>query len=104
MTDLPYVPMNWKSRDTITRRVLDVIDAALPEGKQNEAIKHLIKETTRQYFDGIFMGMLEYLSNLEVEPMTTVSGHDGYYMEAIWKAYTRRVKDIRDDIAEKTKD
>ena len=62
-SEIPYVPVNWEDRDTITRRVCDILEAVMPEGNQLEKTKDLVKEMTKQYWMQIFNDQFDSLQD-----------------------------------------
>lgn len=79
---LPHVPLNWDDRDEITGKLLEIIEAVLPEGGQQEATKRLIKKTTSQFFEDKY-NMVFYCLKDE---LSLVPEHESYngYCHAIW--------------------
>lgn len=67
-SEVPYVPVNWQNRDDITGQLLQIIEAVLPEGKQLEATKHLVKETTKKYWIDLFNDQFDALSGRVSRP------------------------------------
>lgn len=61
-SEVPYAPVNWTDRDTITRRICDILEAVMPEGNQLEKTKELVKETTKQYWITLFNDQFDSFS------------------------------------------
>jgi len=49
-SQLPFVLMSWEDRDSITGKLLEIVEAVMPEGSQLNATKSLIKKATSQYW------------------------------------------------------
>lgn len=78
-SEVPYAPVNWEDRDTITRRVCDILEAVMPEGNQLEKTKDLVKEMTKQYWITLFNDQFDSLQGRGL----IGSSRDEYSM-AIW--------------------
>jgi len=85
-SEVPHVPMNWGNRDDITGRILQILEAVMPEGKQLEATKDLVKKSTKDYFIEAFNMQFSVLRH----PVKGDGGesYDGY-CEAIWREALR---------------
>lgn len=80
-SQVPYVPVNWTDRDTITRRVCDILEAVMPEGNQLEKTKDLVKEMTKQYWIQIFNDQFDSLTPTQ---LTGFTYDKAQYSKAIW--------------------
>lgn len=80
--EVPYVPVAWGHRDDITARLLQIVEAILPEGKQLEATKHLVKDTTKKYWIELFNNQYDCLPYRPGED--ALGGSWGDYCQAIW--------------------
>ena len=79
-SEVPYVPVNWFDRDNMTGRILEILEAVMPEGKQLTATKNLVKESTKRYFINLF--------NDQFDDLTTgpnIGFSKSAYSEAIWE-------------------
>lgn len=82
--EVPFVPVNWEDRDTITRRVCDILEAVMPEGNQLDKTKELVKEMTKQYWITLFNDQLDSLQVRGLETNRT------RYYTAIWEEALRQ--------------
>lgn len=95
-SEVPYVPVNWEDRDTITRRVCDILEAVMPEGNQLEKTKDLVKEMTKQYWITLFNDQFDNLQNRGL-----IGSSRNKYSEAIWNvALGELPKDVETTNAE----
>lgn len=79
-SEVPFVPVNWTDRDTITRRICDILEAVMPEGNQLEKTKELVKETTKQYWIQLFNDQFDCFAN----KLTGFTWDKEQYSRAIW--------------------
>jgi hypothetical protein len=49
-SDIIFVPVSFNDRDNLVGRIMEVIEAVMPETKQQEATKSLIKQRLSEYF------------------------------------------------------
>lgn len=84
-SSIPFVPADWSDRDAITGRILEILEAVIPEGRQLEATKRLVKEATKGYWIEMFNNQYEVLTG----NTTIYLGNDPTYRVeaslAIWK-------------------
>jgi len=52
--EVPYVPMNFTDRNNLVGQVMPIIEASIPDKKQQEAVKNLIKRVISDYFHSEF--------------------------------------------------
>jgi hypothetical protein len=83
-SEVPYVPVNWEDRDTITRRVCDILEAVMPEGNQLEKTKDLVKEMTKQYWIQIFNDQFNCLQD-KPQIIGGFTIQKTKYSQAIWE-------------------
>ena len=83
-SEVPFAPVNWEDRDTITRRVCDILEAVMPEGNQLDKTKELVKEMTKQYWITLFNDQLDSLLVRGLETNRT------RYYAAIWEEALRQ--------------
>ena len=83
-SEIPYVPVNWSDRDTLTRRVCDILEAVMPEGNQLEKTKELVKEMTKQYWITLFNDQFDCLTP-EYKGLVGFTAHKEKYSRAIWE-------------------
>lgn len=81
-SDIPFVPMNFGDRDSIVGRLMEIIEAVIPEGKQQDATKSLIKQRISEYFTHSFNDAYYSLK----DDSSLVGGHWEKYVRAIWDA------------------
>jgi len=76
--EVPYVPMNFTDRNNLVGQVMPIIEASIPDKKQQEAVKNLIKRVISDYFHSEF--------SLQFSQVTqdNVGGHKLEYSRAIW--------------------
>lgn len=79
-SDVPHVPMNFEDRDAIVGRLMEVIEAVMPEGRQQDATKALIKKSVSDHFISAFNTQYEILRR---NSPTTGDMYDDY-CRAIW--------------------
>lgn len=84
-SEVPYVPVNWYDRDNITGRILEILEAVLPEGRQLEATKNLVKESTKQYFIHLFNDQYDALSTHLAQGKNNFRDDKDRYFRAIWE-------------------
>ena len=82
-SEVPYVPVNWEDRDTITRRVCDILEAVMPEGNQLEKTKALVKEMTKNYWIELFNDQFDSLQDKQRFNGFTIVRTK--YSRAIWE-------------------
>lgn len=80
--DIPYVPMNFGDRDSLVGRLMEVVEAVMPEGKQQEATKSLMKQKISEYFTRSFNDAFYSLKG----DSPTIDGSWDKYVRAIWEA------------------
>lgn len=82
-SEVPYVPVNWQHRDDITGRILEILEAVMPPGKQLEATKNLVKESTKRYWITLFNDQFDELTR-----QSPIVSPDSWawptYCQAIW--------------------
>lgn len=49
-SDIGFVPVSFQDRDSLVGRIMEVVEAVMPEGKQQDATKSLIKQRLSEYF------------------------------------------------------
>lgn len=81
---VPYVPVNWYDRDNITGRILEILEAVLPEGRQLDATKNLVKDSTKQYFIHLFNDQFEALNGHLSKDGNSYQDIKDRYFRAIW--------------------
>lgn len=81
-SDLPYVPMNFQDRDNLVGRLMEVLEAVMPQGTQLEATKSLMKQKLSEYFSRMFNDCYYILK----EEQPTIGGGLDKYIKAIWEA------------------
>jgi hypothetical protein len=59
---VPFVPVNWGDRDAIVGRLMGILEAVMPDGKQLEATKGLVKNSLSDYFRELFNNQYEVLT------------------------------------------
>lgn len=86
-SQIPHIPVNWDDRDEITGKLLEVIEAVLPEGRQLEATKRLIKKTTNQFFMDKYNMMFDCLG----DQLNIYSDEESYnnYCRVLWREAIR---------------
>lgn len=81
-SQVPCFPTDWRDRDALTGRILQIIEAGVPEGSQQTAMKNLVKEATKQHFINGFNDQFDRLINTG-----GLSGCDkDVFYEALWSA------------------
>lgn len=80
-SDIAFVPVNFNDRDNIVGKIMEVIEASIPESKQQEAVKSLIKQRVSEYFTHLFNDAYICLKN----ESPTIGGVWDKYVESIWK-------------------
>lgn len=85
-SEVPFVPVNWEDRDTITRRVCDILEAVMPEGNQLDKTKELVKEMTKQYWITLFNDQLD---SLQARGLGLETSRTRYYA-VIWEEALRQ--------------
>lgn len=80
-SDIPYVPMNWGDRDSIVGKLMEILEAVIPEGKQLEATKGLVKRSLSEYFTHSFNDAFKGLTNTS----PTVGYQWDDYVKALWE-------------------
>lgn len=85
-SDVPFIPVNWNDRDAMVGRLMEILEAVLPGGKQLEATKRLVKTSLSQFFMQSFNNQFEILQNIE-KYQTARNGVDARtpYQEAMWE-------------------
>lgn len=79
-SEVPVVPVDWSDRDAIVGRLMEVLEAVMPEGSQLEATKKLVKGKMNEYWS--------YMYNNQFEILIAEKVYDGQrvpYHEAIWE-------------------
>lgn len=61
--DMPYFPMNFDDRDNIVGRLMEVLEAVMPEGQQLEATKNIVKYNLSQYWIATMDAQLKIIKN-----------------------------------------
>lgn len=86
--DVPFVPMNFQDRDVLVGRLMEILEAVLPEGKQLDATKNLVKKSVTEHFIRSFNESFEDLKNQyqaeednEDYPSSVISP----YIKAMWE-------------------
>ena len=85
-SQVPYAPVNWTDRDTVTRRICDILEAVMPEGNQLEKTKELVKETTKQYWITLFNDQFD---SLHPNTLTGFTHDRQQYSEVMWELAER---------------
>lgn len=80
-SDLPYVPMNFQDRDNLVGRLMEVLEAVMPQGTQLEATKSLMKQKLSEYFTRCFNDAYHVLK----DDQPTIGGGLDRYIRAIWE-------------------
>lgn len=92
-SQVPVVPVDWQDRDNMTARILEVLEAVMPEGRQLEATKNLVKEVTKQYFIHLFNYQFDALSTHLASGKNDYRNIRDRYFKAIWEAAQTETSD-----------
>ena len=82
-SEVPFVPMNWTDRDNITGRLMEILEAVMPEGRQLTATKNLVKECTKWYWINAFNNQFDSITGNDENP----SAEAAPYSTAVWNHY-----------------
>ena len=82
---VPYVPHNFEDRDAIVGRLMEILEAVMPESRQLDATKQLVKKSLTDYFIGSFNDQFDALTTHLARKNQNFyhSPRDRYY-RAIW--------------------
>lgn len=85
-SQVPFVPHNFEDRDAIVGRLMEILEAVMPESNQLRATKQLVKKCMTDYFIVSFNDQFDALAtHLAREGNFYISPRDRYY-RAIWEA------------------
>lgn len=87
-SDISFVPVSFGDRDSLVGRIMEVIEAAMPEGKQQDATKSLIKQRVSEYFTHLYNDAFHVLNNQS----PTVGSHWDDAVRALWEKQPDPVK------------
>lgn len=80
-SDIQFVPVSFADRDIIVGKIMEVIEASMPDSKQQEAVKSLIKQRVSDHFVRVYNEAFHALNN---ESVTTGSPWDNF-VRALWE-------------------
>ena len=82
---IPYILMNFNDMDSINGQIMEIMESVLPEGKQLEAAKNVMKRTVRNYFHYQYEKMFSNLNGPEAYDSESYTG----YSRAVWSEAIR---------------
>lgn len=92
-SQVPYVPHNFNDRDAIVGRLMEILEAVIPEGQQQYATKQLVKKCLTDYFLGSFNDQYDALSTHLLKPGNFFHSPLDRYYRAIWESAQAETED-----------
>lgn len=85
-SQVPFAPHNFEDRDAIVGRLMEILEAVMPDNKQQYATKQLVKKCLTDYFIGSFNDQFDALATHLASEGNFYHSHRDRYYRAIWEA------------------